>query len=74
YICRNLNDIEMKKQTYKRTGNCGLFDWEENTAKLESHGMFSRAVGFARNAARNVLTSLVYNRMRYEQILRLGMN
>ena len=37
-------------------------------------GMFSRAVGFARNAARNVLTSLVYNMMRYEQIQRLGMN
>ena len=28
----------MKKQTYKRTGNCGLFDLEENTAKLESLG------------------------------------
>ena len=37
-------------------------------------GMFSRAVGFARNAARNILTSLVYNMMRYEQIQRLGMN
>ncbi|MCQ2285462.1 MAG: transposase [Bacteroidales bacterium] len=38
------------------------------------HGMFSHAVGFARNAARNILTSLVYNMMRYEQIQRLGMN
>ena len=28
----------MKKQTYKRTGNCGLFDWEENAAKLGSLG------------------------------------
>ncbi|MDO5340895.1 MAG: hypothetical protein Q4F69_00355 [Bacteroidia bacterium] len=28
----------MKKQTYKQTGNCGLFDLEENTAKLDSFG------------------------------------
>ncbi len=34
----NLNDIKMKKQTYKRIGNCGLFDCEENTAKLDSLG------------------------------------
>ena len=38
------------------------------------HGMFSRVVGFARNAARNTLTNRVYNLNRYEQILRLGMN
>ncbi len=74
YICRKLNGIKMEKQSYKRTGNCGLFDWEENTAKLESHGMFSHSVGFVRNAARNILTSLVYNMLRYEQIQRLGMN
>jgi len=37
-------------------------------------GMFSRAVGFARNAAFNTHTCLVYNMCRYEQILRLGMN
>ncbi|MDD2286138.1 MAG: IS5 family transposase [Paludibacter sp.] len=38
------------------------------------HGMVSHAVGFVRNAARNILTSLVYNMLRYEQIQRLGMN
>ncbi len=38
------------------------------------HGMFSHSVGFVRNAARNILTSLVYNMLRYEQIQRLGMN
>ncbi len=37
-------------------------------------GMFSRAVGFARNAAFNTHTCMVYNMCRYEQILRLGMN
>ncbi len=31
-------------------------------------GMYSRAVGFARNAARNTLTNLVYNVCRYEQV------
>jgi hypothetical protein len=35
------------------------------------HGMSSRAVGFARNAAFNTLTTLVYNRCRYEQVMRL---
>ena len=34
----NLSNIKMKKQTYKRTGNCRLFDLEENTAKLGSLG------------------------------------
>lgn len=38
------------------------------------HGMSSRVVGFARNAAYNTLTNLVYNLCRYEQVLRLGMN
>lgn len=38
------------------------------------HGMFSWAVGFARNAAFNTLTNLVYNINRYEEIVRLGMN
>ena len=38
------------------------------------HGMFCRAVGFARNAAFNTLTNLVYNMNRYEEIVRLGMN
>ncbi len=38
------------------------------------HGMSSRVVGFARNAAYNTLTNLVYNLNRYEQVLRLGMN
>ena len=38
------------------------------------HGMSSRVVGFARNAAYNTLTNLVYNLCRYEQIMRLGMN
>ena len=38
------------------------------------HGMFSRAIGFARNAAFNTFTNLVYNLNRYEQVLRLGMN
>ncbi len=42
--------------------------------ELNLHGMFSRLVGFARNAARNTLTNLVYNVCRYEQIVRLGMN
>lgn len=42
--------------------------------ELNLHGMFSRAIGFARNAARNTLTNLVYNLCRYEQIVRLGMN
>ena len=42
--------------------------------ELNLHGMFSRVVGLARNAARNILTSLVYNMLRYEQIQRLGMN
>ena len=37
-------------------------------------GMFSRAVGFARNAAFNTHTCMVYNVCRYKQILRLGMN
>ena len=31
-------------------------------------------VGFARNAAFNTHTCMVYNMCRYEQILRLGMN
>ena len=38
------------------------------------HGMYSRVVGFARNAAFNTLTNLVYNLCRYEQVMRLGMN
>ena len=38
------------------------------------HGMSSRVVGFARNAAYNTLTNLVYNLCRYEQIMRLGIN
>lgn len=38
------------------------------------HGMFSRTVGFVRNAAFNTLTNLVYNMNRYEEIVRLGMN
>lgn len=38
------------------------------------HGMFSRAVGFVRNAAFNTLTNLVYNMNRYEEIVRLGIN
>ena len=38
------------------------------------HGMSSRVVGFARNAAYNTLTNLVYNLCRYEQVMRLGMN
>ena len=38
------------------------------------HGMSSRVVGFARNAAFNTLTNLVYNLCRYEQVMRLGMN
>lgn len=42
--------------------------------ELNLHGMFSRVIGFARNAARNTLTNLVYNVCRYEQIVRLGMN
>ena len=42
--------------------------------ELNLHGMFSRVVGLARNAARNTLTNLVYNVCRYEQIVRLGMN
>ena len=37
-------------------------------------GMYSRVVGFARNAARNTLTKLVHNVCRYEQVERLGMN
>ena len=37
-------------------------------------GMYSRAVGFLRNAAFNTLTNLVYNMARYEQVMRLGMN
>ena len=38
------------------------------------HGMYSRVVGFARNAAYNTLTNLVYNLCRYEQVMRLGTN
>lgn len=38
------------------------------------HGMYSRVVGFARNAAYNTLTNRVYNLCRYEQVIRLGMN
>lgn len=38
------------------------------------HGMSSRVVGFARNAAYNTLTNLVYNLCRHEQVMRLGMN
>ena len=38
------------------------------------HGMHSRAVGFLRNAAQIIITCLVYNMLRYEQIKRLGMN
>jgi IS5 family transposase len=38
------------------------------------HGMFSRAIGFARNAAFNTFTNLIYNLNRYEQVLRLGIN
>ena len=38
------------------------------------HGMSSRVIGFARNAAFNTLTNLVYNLFRYEQVMRLGMN
>ena len=38
------------------------------------HGMYSRVIGFARNAAFNTLTNLVYNLCRYEQVMRLGMN
>ena len=38
------------------------------------HGMFSRLIGFARNAAFNTLTNLVYNMSRYEEVVRLGIN
>ena len=38
------------------------------------HGMSSRVVGFARNAAFNTLTNLIYNLCRYEQVMRLGIN
>lgn len=38
------------------------------------HVMFSRAVGFARNATFNTLTNLVYNMNRYEEMVRLKMN
>ena len=38
------------------------------------HGMSSRVVGFARNAAYNTLTNLVYNLCRYEKVMRLGIN
>ena len=36
--------------------------------------MYNWVVCFARNAARNTLTNLVYNVCRYEQVERLGMN
>lgn len=36
------------------------------------HGMYSRAVGFIRNMAQIIFTSLVYNMLRYEQIKRLS--
>ena len=38
------------------------------------YGMSSRVVGFARNAAFNTLTNLVYNLCRFEQVLRIGIN
>ena len=47
-----------------------IFGFEEQSL----HGMFSHLVGFARNAAYNTLTNLVYNMNRYEEIVRLGMN
>jgi hypothetical protein len=36
--------------------------------------MYNWVVGFARNAARNTLTNLVYNVCRYEQVERIGTN
>ena len=36
--------------------------------------LVDEVVGFARNAAYNTLTNLVYNLCRYEQVMRLGMN
>ena len=41
---------------------------------MRKYQMKDRVIGFARNAARNTLTNLVYNVCRYEQIVRLGMN
>lgn len=38
------------------------------------HGMYSRVMGFARYAAWNTLTNLVYNVCRYEQVERIGLD
>ena len=35
------------------------------------HGMSNRMVGFARNAAFNTLTNMVYKLCRYEQVMHL---
>ena len=58
---------------------CGQAKRRRTRARVEHceqslRGMYSWAVGFARNAARNTLTNLVYNVCRYEQVERLGMN
>lgn len=54
----------------------GLFEqlFDEFYAFLEENNLIMQVVGFARNAAYNTLTNLVYNLFRYEQVLRLGMN
>ena len=51
----------------------GRYDFDKD-APVYAGKWGCSAVGFARNAAFNTHTCMVYNMCRYEQILRLGMN
>ena len=77
-IKRNTKDkkISKKQETINRRNSKTRARVEHVFGYCEQslRGMYSRAVGFARNAARNTLTNLVYNVCRYEQVERLGMN
>ena len=79
----NLSDEQTEYQIVDRTSFRNFLglasgdrvpDGRKRRAEVLRHGMFSRVIGLARNAARNTLTNLVYNVCRYEQIVRLGMN
>ena len=68
--------ISKRQQTINRKNSMTRVRVEHIFGYCEQnmHGIFSRAVGFVRNAAFNTLTNLVYNLNRYEEVVRLGIN
>ena len=73
-VPRDAGDMAMGCGRAKRRRTSARVEHVFGYCEQSLRGMYSRAVGFARNAARNILTNLVYNVCRYEQAERPGMN